>query len=127
MIRELAEDDHGAAYSVDLFPTTYVRDLLPGLKDGVYGCSFRFRVGREEVEMAPRRSEWNPEGIEERTIVECSVAEFSPVTFPAYSGATAGLAQPQAPAPRGATVHALPSRELPSRDRPWRLQRRARR
>ena len=123
MIRELAEDDHGAAYEVDLFPTTYVRDLLPGLKDGVYGCSFRFRVGREEVEMTPasrsgtrRHRRADDHGV-------FSVAEFSPVTFPAYAGATAGVQKPTA-APRGATVHQLPSRER-MLTRPWYLRRRS--
>ena len=117
-IRELEEDDHGARYVVDLFPTTYVRELLPGLKDGVYGCSFRFRVEREEVRVDPPRSQWNPEGIEERTIMECSISEFSPVTFPAYAAATA-IASPRSKAP----AHVAPRHRT---TRPWHLTRRTR-
>lgn len=91
-IRELREDDEGAYYEVDLLEAPYVRDdLLPGLKAGLYGASFRFRVIREEINEKPKRSDANPDGIAERTIKEAEVMEFGPVTFPAYAGATAGV------------------------------------
>lgn len=90
-IRELDQDETGAAYEVDLDDTSYNRDLKPGLKSGQYGASFRFQVIREEVNEEPDRSTDNPEGIPERTITEARVQEFGPVTFGAYSDATAGL------------------------------------
>lgn len=90
-IRSLAEDGEGAAYEVDLLDTSYVRDLIPGLKAGLYGASFRFRVMRELMEDEPGVSEYNPQGLPERTIQEARVMEFGPVTFPAYKGATAGV------------------------------------
>ena len=37
----------------------------------------------------PERSDHNPDGIKERVLKEVSVAEFGPVLFPAYEGATA--------------------------------------
>lgn len=37
----------------------------------------------------PRRSAHNPDVLEERTITEADVYEFSFVTFPQYEGATA--------------------------------------
>ncbi len=90
-ISELRATDTGAYYEVPLFDTSYNRDLLPGLKAGVYGASFRFKVMREDFVKAPERGEHNPDGLPERTITEARVMEFGPVTFPAYEGATAGV------------------------------------
>jgi HK97 family phage major capsid protein/HK97 family phage prohead protease len=90
-IRELREDEEGAYYEVPLLDTSYNRDLIPGLKAGLYGSSFRFSVVRENVEKKPTRSAHNPDGLPERTIEQAHVFEFGPVTFPAYAGATAGI------------------------------------
>lgn len=90
-IRSLEEDEHGAAYEVDLLDTTYNRDLLPGLEEGLYGASFRFRVLKQDMVKKPVPSDQNPDGVPERTITEAQVMEFGPVTFPAYAGATAGV------------------------------------
>ncbi len=90
-IQELRATDTGAYYEVPLFDTSYNRDLVPGLKAGVYGASFRFKVMREEFVKAPERGDHNPNGLPERTITEARVMEFGPVTFPAYEGATAGV------------------------------------
>lgn len=87
-IRDLTSS---AEYGVPLFDTSYNRDLLPGLKAGVYGSSFRFTVEKDEWDRSPERSEHNPEGIDERTITEAKVFEFGPVTFPANPNATAGV------------------------------------
>jgi HK97 family phage prohead protease len=87
----LREDERGAYYEVPLLDTSYNRDLLPGLRAGLYGASFRFRVMREEILDKPARSEHNPEGLPERTIKEVELHEFGPVTFPAYASATAGI------------------------------------
>lgn len=90
-IVELAEDGFGALYDVDLLDVPYNQNIIPGLRAGLYGSSFRFRVTREEFVRAPKSSAHNPDGLPERTIQEASVSEFGPVTFPAYSGATAGI------------------------------------
>jgi HK97 family phage prohead protease len=91
-ITALREDgDKGAYYEVDLFDTSYNNDLIPGLRAGVYGASFRFRATREEFEERPERSDFNPDGLPQRTIKEAQVSEFGPVTFPAYADATAGV------------------------------------
>lgn len=90
-IRDLAEDGEGAAANVPLLDTSYNRDLIPGLEAGLYGASFRFRVTREDVDNAPERSQFNPDGIPERTIREVQLQEFGPVTFGAYAGASSGL------------------------------------
>lgn len=87
----LREEERGAYYEVPLLDTSYNRDLLPGLRRGLYGSSFRFRVMREQIDRKPKRSEFNPEGLPERTIKEVELHEFGPVTFPAYASATAGV------------------------------------
>lgn len=89
-IEELEEDRKGARYVVPLLDTSYNRDLLPGLKAGVYGSSFRFNVEEETFDHDAGRSKHNPEGLPERTITRARVHEFGPVTFPASASATAG-------------------------------------
>lgn len=90
-IQDLREDDIGAYYEVPLIDTSYNRDLLPGLRAGLYGASFRFQVLREDIKKNPGESPTNPRGIPERVVREASVSEFSAVTFPAYKDATAGV------------------------------------
>ncbi|MGH7745282.1 MAG: HK97 family phage prohead protease [Candidatus Dormibacteria bacterium] len=89
------EDYMGTAFEVPLLDTDYNQRLLPGLalgsKNGGYGTSFRFRVMAEEVVAKPGRSDYNPEGIEERVIKEMEVMEFGPVTFPQYTDASVEL------------------------------------
>lgn len=87
-IRDL---EPNARFGVPLFDTSYNRDLLPGLKAGVYGSSFRFSVDKDVWDHTPTRSDSNPDGIPERTITEARVYEFGPVTFPANPNATAGV------------------------------------
>jgi len=90
-IQTLDEAQDGPRYEVPLFDTSYNRDLLPGLKAGVYGASMRMRVLGDTWDDEPRRSDYNPDGLKERTITRMRVAEFGPVTFPANPGATAGM------------------------------------
>jgi len=90
-IRLLEENERGGYAEVPLLDTSYNRDLLPGLKAGLYGASHRFSVMREERNDHPDQSADNPHGLPERTIKEARLFEFGPVTFPAYAGATAGV------------------------------------
>lgn len=108
---DLREDETGAYYEVALLDAPYVRnDVLPGLKAGLYGASFRFQMIREDFDTRPERSDTNPEGLPERTLKELRVFEGGPVTFPAYPSATAGVrseqAEENAPAPTSAENHA---------------------
>lgn len=90
-IETLREEPEGPYAEVPLLDTSYNRDLVPGLEAGLYGASFRFKVMREDIVPNPKRSEHNPDGLPERTITELRLAEFGPVTFPAYAGASAGV------------------------------------
>lgn len=89
-IAELREDGTGAYYEVDLFDGIPPL-VMDGLRAGAYGASFRFSVMQEDFVEHPKRSGYNPDGLPERTIKEAAVAEFGPVTFGAYDGATAGV------------------------------------
>ena len=92
-ISELREDGKGAYYEVPLLDTSYNKDLLPALQAGLYGSSFRFNVLKDEwnPNSKSKVSATNPSGLPERTLTEVNVPEFGPVTFPAYSGASAGV------------------------------------
>jgi HK97 family phage prohead protease len=87
----LREDDYGGYYEVPLLDTAYVAELVPGLRAGAYGASFRFQVSREDIVQAPERSSYNPRALPERTIRQARVLELGPVSFPAYLGATANI------------------------------------
>src|SRR2546428_187563 len=84
-IAELREDENGAYYEVPLLDTSYNRDLLPGLEQGLYGASSRFSVMKEAMNQKPQRSDWTPEGLPERPIQGVALREFGPVPFPAYT------------------------------------------
>lgn len=91
-IRSVREDRVGVAYDVELFTdTSYVADLLPGLRAGAYGASFRFKVVDETWDTTGARTVGNPEGLDVRTVTDADLYEFGPVTFPAYADATAGV------------------------------------
>lgn len=65
--------------------------IVSGLRANVYGSSFMFEVLDDKWDLEPRRSDYNPDGIPERTIREVRLLEFGPVTWPANPAATAGL------------------------------------
>jgi len=87
----LREDDQGAYYESELFDTPYVNDLLPALRAGQLGASFRFRVTKEEWVEPRKATATNPEKLPERTIRAVHHFEHGPVTWGAYSAATAGV------------------------------------
>jgi len=78
-------------YEVELLDTDYNKRLVPMLEAGVLGSSFRFDVIKEDVNLSPMRTDWNPQRLPEVTLTEVKVKEFGPTPIPAYSGATAGL------------------------------------
>lgn len=87
----LDEDDLGGAYAFDLLDATYARDLMPALKRGLYGSSFRFQVIKDQWNMEPGVSDYNPTGLPERTLLEVRVFELGPVTYPASPTASAAM------------------------------------
>jgi Escherichia/Staphylococcus phage prohead protease len=75
----LKEDSVGLDFRVSLPDTTLGNDLLKLVKRGdIRGCSFGFRV---------RKDDWNAAG-DERTLLDVSLADIGPVTFPAYPSTT---------------------------------------
>lgn len=88
---EFIEDSRGVRYDDPvLFDADYVRELVPGLRAGQYGSSFKFRSVAESIKDEPDASEANPKALPERTITELKLYEGGPVTFPAYEGSSAG-------------------------------------
>lgn len=85
----LAEEADSPAMRVALYDTSYNRDLLPGLKAGVYGSSFMFEVNEDTWDHNPKPSSHNPSGLPERTLRKVTLYEAGPVTFPANPAATA--------------------------------------
>ena len=57
-------------------------DLIPGLRAGAYGASFRFKVVREDLDKAPAASELQPGALPERTMHEACLFEFGPSRSP---------------------------------------------
>lgn len=90
-IEDIGERQAGPFMQIALHDTSYGRDLLPGLRSGAYGASYRFRVVKETWEDEPGRSDHNPLGLPERTIQEVKLYEAGPVTFPADEGTTVGV------------------------------------
>lgn len=87
----LTEEDDSPVGVVPLWDTSYNRDLLPGIRAGGYGASFMFQALQESWVEEPGVSDWNPQGLPERTITEVRLFEFGPVTWPANPAATSGI------------------------------------
>lgn len=90
-IKGMGEDERGAWYEVELLDTSYNRDLLPGLRSGVYGSSFRFNVVKDDFDPAPQRSAYNPDQLPERKIREVKLLDIGPTPFPVNPAADAGV------------------------------------
>lgn len=90
-IVSLREKDDGAWAEVELLDTDYVRELIPGMRSGLYGASFQFKPERVDVNKRPARSDDNPDGIPEVTVREARLRELGPVTFGQYATATTSI------------------------------------
>lgn len=82
----LSTDKEGLRFEVDLPDTSYANDLKELLKRGdVTGASFGFIPGEDSVSRAP-------DGKQVRTHTSVArLLDVSPVTWPAYEGATVAL------------------------------------
>jgi HK97 family phage prohead protease len=89
-VEEMREESDGAYFRAVLLEGL-PKLLVSGIRRGLYGSSIRFRPMKWDRVRAPRRSEYNPDGLEERTIREAHLKEFSITPFPQYAGATAGI------------------------------------
>ncbi len=92
-IVELEEDERGGRFKVELYDTSYVRDLVPALEAKDYSSSFRFSVRDEDDDWDynPGKSAHNPKGLPVRTIRRVRVREFGPTLWPASPDASASL------------------------------------
>lgn len=80
----LSLDGRGLRYEIDPPDTTVGRDLVISIERGdVAGSSFAF---------VPKRVVWAEEnGVDVRQILDLDLYDVSPVTYPAYEGASTGL------------------------------------
>lgn len=90
-VLSLTEETDSPLSLVDLWDTSYNRDLLPGLRAGAYGSSFMFQVLKEAWDEEPAKTDDNPDGLPIRTIQEVRHFEAGPVTWPANPTATSGM------------------------------------
>lgn len=104
-LSELREDEHGLFYACPMLDTAYCRELIPGLAAGLYGASFRFSVGSQRIVDRPQRSEFNRDGLPERTVTGANLREVGPCLWPAYGEATAAISQPATPMLAAASSH----------------------
>jgi HK97 family phage prohead protease len=91
-LEEISDDQTGLDYSGHLIDTDYNRNrILPQLKAGVLGSSYRFDTVKDSWKQSPGRSAHNPDGLPERTVIEAKVIELGPTPFPVYDGTSAGV------------------------------------
>ena len=88
---ELEERSDGLHYAVDMLDTSYNRDILPGLRAGLYGSSVRMRIHAADRNRYATRSAANPRGLEERVVRDATLIELGPTLFPVYAGTSAGM------------------------------------
>ncbi len=82
----------GIDYAGGLIDTDYNRNrILPQLRAGVLGSSYRFDATKDVWKQSPGRSAHNPDGLPERTVLEAKVIELGPTPFPVYDGTSAGV------------------------------------
>jgi signal peptide peptidase SppA len=86
-IDELHEDSYHVVGLFEAVPPL----ILDGLRAGQYGSSYRFATVKHEWVSRPRRSDRNPKGIPELTILEARVREFGPTPIPQYPTGAVGV------------------------------------
>lgn len=87
----LREDDAGLYYESELFDEPYATQLMPALRTGQLGASFRFTIDHEEWVEPKKATTHNPGKLPERSVKACSLFEGGPCPWGAYPGATAGV------------------------------------
>lgn len=92
LVQQVDDKEDGAYYRAELLPSIPTI-IMDGIRRGLYGTSVALRNVKTDVDRSPPKSDYNPRGLPEHTIKEASLKEISVVTFPAYEGATAGLAR----------------------------------
>ena len=114
-ITDLRSDKIGPYYEAELLEGVPPL-VMDGLRKGVYGVSYRFKVTDQGWDHSPGKSPANPKGLPAREIREAIVYEFGPVTFPADAGADVAVRsltdqmapsptpEPVAPSPEPAAV-----------------------
>lgn len=90
-LEEIRDEADGAYYRARLYPS-----VPPLILDGLRANDFGISIGmvlpyRSDNVYRPRKSEHNPQGIEERTVTETAMKELSLTAFPVYDGTSAAV------------------------------------
>jgi capsid assembly protease len=89
-IEELTEDMSGAYYEVAMFDSVPPL-IMEGLRAGQYGSSYKFDLIKYDFQPRPKRTDRNPEGIPELSVIEAKVKEFGPTPIPVQKETSAGM------------------------------------
>lgn len=82
-------DGRGVRFDLTPPDTSWGRDAIESIRRGdVSGVSFAFSAKREGGDTWEKPG---PDGVAQRTVLDASLYEVSPVTFPAYPATTVGL------------------------------------
>lgn len=65
--------------------------IVWGIRQGVYGASIQFHAQEQEIVRNPKRSDYNPLGLTERTVTKARIREGGPVTWGAYANASTSM------------------------------------
>lgn len=84
----LAEDDKGVSYEIDPPDTSYANDLIVSLeRKDVTGSSFMFSIKKQQW----TEPDDNSDELPLREVLEATLYELGPVTFPAYEASEASV------------------------------------
>lgn len=90
-LEDVLDSERGIDYQAPLLDAPYNHKLLPALRAGLMGSSYRFDTIKDTWKQHPGRSAHNPDGLPERTVIEAKVIELGPTPFPVYGGTSAGV------------------------------------
>ncbi len=88
---QLWEDNEGLRFQLAPLDADYVREVIAGIEQNVYGMSVRFGALDAIVNRHPGRSRANPDALETRQITKARLVELSVVVAPAYPKTSATL------------------------------------
>ena len=89
-------DAKGLRYDVDLLTdASYVQDILPAARAGLFSSSFRFQVIRDEWRDPRTATAANPDRLAERVLLDVELFEVGPVLFPAYQTGPVSVGKPK--------------------------------
>jgi HK97 family phage prohead protease len=86
---QVSQDGSGVRFELQPPDTSWGRDAVASIRRGdVSGVSFAFSAKRDGGDTWEKPG---PDGVAQRTVLDASLYEVSPVTFPAYAATSVGV------------------------------------